>query len=65
LLAKVIAKVQRGYSKSADKVFEKLLSEDEFGEVAQFLGELGHPNKNKFLVERKFIDVNEHKMTLK
>lgn len=57
-MAKLVANVPRGYSKSTDKIFEVLMKNCKSGEIMQYLGAL-EPNgnvKNKSLMGRRFID---------
>ena len=69
MLAKLVAKVPRGYSKSTDKIFEAFLNDKSVtSEVKQFVGQFpgqktGTPNE--FLVERRWLDPANHKATMK
>jgi hypothetical protein len=64
-MAKLVSKVERGYSKSADKAFEWLQSSDKTGEVAQYLGDLSALTGNQHLRHRRYIDPDDHRVTLK
>jgi hypothetical protein len=65
LMAKLVSKVERGYSKSADKAFEWLQATDKTGEVTQYLGALSATAGNQHLRQRRYIDPEDHRVTLK
>ena len=65
-MAKLVAKVPRGYSKSTDKIFDVLQKNCKSGEITQYLGNLGPGEvQNKPLQSRRFIDDALLKETLK
>ena len=64
-MAKLVSKVERGYSKSADKAYEWLKATDKTGEVTQYLGDLTALTGNSHLRQRRYIDPENHRVTLK
>jgi Trp operon repressor len=65
MMAKLVSKVPKGYSKSVDKISEMLAKTCKSGEVKQYLPLLNKQKENEFLGQRRFISTECLTATLK